>query len=272
MGEKSIIIGTGRGSGLSTYLSANLKIQTFPSRLLDGLNFKNYNHIIYTSCDPSFDLNKTNITNYLEKNIINIYKIINSGFKGIFTYISSVESGFYQVYSLSQEKKIEKMFTPYSFSKYTAELLLTSNNNFTKTNILKLGFIWPGREESNLSKAIFSSPNEISINYNSCFFITPRSLVLDFIKNQSNVISKKIEIGYLSSSNKVYIKDILKLRNLDYSFKNDEKFLYVTKAKENNIMSLLTSGSFNWEEKEDFNPLIGDALNIEGKEVILPNR
>ena len=119
---------------------------------------------------------------------------------------------------------------------------------------------------------IFSSPNEISINYNSCFFITPRSLVLDFIKNQSNVISKKIEIGYLSSSNKVYIKDILKLRNLDHSFGNDGKFLYVTKAKDNNVLSLLTAGSFNWEEKEDFNPLIGDALNIEGKEVILPNR
>ena len=70
MGEKSIIIGSGTGSGLSKYLSVNLKIQTIPSRLLDSIDLTNYNNIIYTSCDPAYDLNKTNITNYLEKNII----------------------------------------------------------------------------------------------------------------------------------------------------------------------------------------------------------
>ena len=269
--NKSIIIGSGTGSGFSKYLSDNLKIKTIPSSVIDDFDLSSFNNIIYTSTDPSFDLIKVDINKYLEKNIINIYKIINSKFKGIFTYISSIDSGPYE-FLCPKSKKIVDMYSPYSFSKHSAELLLLNNDKFYKTNILRLGFIWPGRKTSNLYKAIYSSNFNININLNSSFYITPRSLVLDFMNNQSQNNSESIKFGNLSSSNKVYLKDLLKLRNIDLNLANDEKYLYITKDKDMNLHNLIPTGSFNWEDKEDFNPLIADALSIKRKELILPFR
>ena len=148
---------------------------------------------------------------------------------------------------------------------------MSGNKNFKKTNILRLGFIWPGRKNSNLYKAIFSQKKDIKLNLNSSFYITPRSLILDYIKNKSNNISDSKIIGFLSSSNKVYLKDLLRLRNIDFDLKNDKNYLYSTKDKDNSIKNLVAN-NFNWEEKEDFNPLIAKALSMKGKEIILPFR
>ena len=163
-------------------------------------------------------MNKVDIIRYLEKNIINIYKIINSKFIGTFTYISSIDSGPYEFICPSSNNIVD-VYSPYSFSKYAAELLLSGNKNFKKTNILRLGFIWPGRKTQTCIKLYFRKKKDIKLNLNSSFYITPRSLILDYIKNKSNNISDSKIIGFLSSSNKVYLKDLLRLRNIDFDLK-----------------------------------------------------
>ena len=70
MGNKSLIIGSGTGSGLSKYLSENLKIESVPSRNLNNINLSKYDNIIYTSSDPAFDLNEIDIQDYLEMLLI----------------------------------------------------------------------------------------------------------------------------------------------------------------------------------------------------------
>ena len=261
----------GRGRGLSNFLSKNLNINSLPCSELKNIDLSKYKNIIYTSSDPSINLKSVDIIDYLEKNIINIYKIINSGFKGKFTYISSTDSGLYEVNNGKYNNQKEEMYTPYSFSKYSVELLLTKNKKFKECNILRLGALWPAKNTSNFHKAIYSKPENITLNLRSFFYITPYSLLLHFIKNKFPKKRDRILFGYLTSSNKIYLSDLLKIRNLDYKFNDNKKFLYHTRLKDKNIKNLTDYLSFDWEKEEDFNPTIADALNLNNQEIILPS-
>ena len=182
----------GKGNGISKFLSDSLNINLLPASELKNINLSEYKNIIYTSSDPSINLKNVDIANYLEKNIINIYNIVNSDFKGSFTYISSIDSGFYEVYNEKYNNQKEELFTPYSFSKYSVELLLTKNKNFKECNILRLGALWPAKKTSNLHKAIYSNPEDIKLNLKSFYYVTPYSLLVHFIKKK--LLIKKINL------------------------------------------------------------------------------
>ena len=267
--NKSLVVG--RGKGISKYLSEQFGFDNIPSNQIKNINLKEYKNIIYTSCDPCFELPKNSISLYLEKNIINIHRIIESDFNGSFTYISSIDSGPYSVRRNELKNQKEKMFTPYSFSKYCCELLLLSNKNFKSYNILRVGLLLPTKKNSNLYKTLYSSPEDIQINLNSSFFITPYSLILKFIKN--NFGNDENFFGYLTSSNKVILSDLLRLRNLNYSLEinSDKKYLYRSREKDNNLVNLVKNNFYNWEEENDFEPLIAKGLQLYGNEDILPN-
>ena len=81
---------------------------------------------------------------------------------------------------------------------------------------------------------------------------------------------EKLNYGYLSSSNKVYLSDILKLRNIKYK-SNNNLYTYRSKDKEKNIDDLVENLNYNWQEEEDYNSLIGKCLNLNGKDAILPH-
>ena len=148
------------------------------------------------------------------------------------------------------------MFTPYSFSKNCCELLLLSNSKFTSCNILRIGLIFPTKNYSNLYKTLNLSPEDVNINLNSSFYITPSSLILKFIK--SNFGKDKNIFGYLSSSNKVSLSDIFKFRNLDLNLETNDtdKYIYRTKEKDKNLVNIAENNFFNWEEEDDFNSII----------------
>ncbi len=262
----------GRGNGISQYLSDNLNINSLPSSELKNLNLSKYKNIIYTSSDPSINLQRVDITDYLEKNIINIYNIINSDFNGSFTYISSVDSGFYEVMNGKYNNQKEEMFTPYSFSKYSVELLLTKNKKFQECNILRLGALWPAKNTSNFHKAIYARPEDIKLNLRSFFYVTPYSLLLHFIKNKLQNRTNRILFGYLTSSNIIYLSDLLKIRNQDDEYNDTKKFLYHTRSKDKNFKNFTDYLNFDWEKENDFNPIIADALNMNSQDVILPSR
>ena len=262
----------GKGNGISKFLSDSLNINLLPASELKNINLSEYKNIIYTSSDPSINLENVDIANYLEKNIINIYNIVNSDFKGSFTYISSIDSGFYEVYNEKYNNQKEELFTPYSFSKYSVELLLTKNKNFKECNILRLGAFWPAKKTSNLHKAIYSNPEDIKLNLKSFYYVTPYSLLVHFIKKKLPNKKNKFTIGYLTSSNKISLSDLLKIRNLNYQHCDNKKFLYHTRSKDKDVMNLMDYISFDWEKEKDFNSIIGDALNLNNHESILPSR
>tara|TARA_Y100000589_G_C27015797_1_gene572736 strand:- start:72 stop:890 length:819 start_codon:yes stop_codon:yes gene_type:complete len=269
LAKKSLIIG--RGSGISKYLSEEFRFDNVPSSQIKNINLSKYENIIYTSADPSFELPKDKISLYLEKNIINIHRIIESDFKGSFTYLSSIDSGPYAVSRNQLNHQIENMFTPYSFSKYCCELMLRSNKKFNSCNILRIGLLLPAKKHSNFYKALNSSPEDIQINFNSSFYLTPYSLILKFIKN--NFEKDNNVFGYLTSSNKIFLSDILRVRNLIYSseINSKNKYLYRSREKDTNLDNILKNNFYNWKEENDFDPLIAKCLQLYGNEDILPN-
>ena len=265
--SNSIIIG--KGSGLSKLISQDLGIPNLPSNQLSNLNLSSFQNIIYTSCDPSNNLIKKDIKTYLEKNILNIYRIVKSGFRGKFTYISSIDTGHFEITRNDLPCQSEKMFTPYSLSKYFAESLILSENKFHKCNILRLGLIFPTKSNNNFYRALNSKPESLNINLNSSFYITPYSLVSKFL-NSNKAKQEKLNYGYLSSSNKVHLSDIFKLRNIKYKSLNNNLYTYRSKDKEKNIDDLVENINYNWQEEQDYNSLIGKCLNLNRRESILP--
>ena len=266
--KRSLIIG--RGNGISKYLTKEFGFDNIASNQMKEINLSCYENIIYTSSDPSVEIPNHQISAYLEKNIINIHRIIESDFKGSLTYLSSIDSGPYKVRRRETNKQIENMFTPYSFSKYCCEQLLISNKNFKGCNILRIGLLMPPKKHSNLYKTLNLDSKDISINLNSSFFVTPYSLIVNFIKNS---LGKEENIfGYLTSTNKVVLSDILKFRNLKFNLDLDDKYLYISRKKDKNIANIAEKICFNWEEESDFNPIIAKCLRMHGREVILHNK
>ena len=265
--NKSLIVG--RGNGISKYLFDKFGFDNCSSSQIRNINLSDYNNIIYTSSDPSFEIPKNKISEYLEKNIFNITRIIESDFKGSFTYLSSIDSGPYLVKRKELNYQVENMFTPYSFSKYCCEILLLSSKNFKSCNILRIGLLLPTKKHSNFYKTLNYSPEDINLNLKSSFYITPYSLILKFIKN--NFGNEKNYFGYLTSSNKVFLSDILKFRNLEFNLDNDDRYLYQTREKDNNLENIVKNNFFNWEEENDYDPIVAKCLQISGHEEILPN-
>ena len=268
--DKTIIIG--QGDGISKKLSKEFGIKNLSSRVFKNLDFSNYNHIIYTSTDTAIDISKSNISTYLEKNIINIQSIVESNFTGKFTYISSVDSGAYMAKKFGFVDQYEEMFTPYSFSKYCSELLILSNKkSFQNYSILRLGLLWPPKNDSNIYKSVNSSYADININLNSSFYITPYSLLSKFMNKIFNDQDSSV-YGYLTSSNLLKISDLLALRNIKINSSKEQFYFYKSKEKDKNLECLVKNGWFNWEEENDYNPLIAKCLLMSGKESIISNK
>ena len=267
--NSSIIIG--KGNGISKYLSINLGFKAIAASDLKNINLTNVKNIIYTSCNPSHNLDQENISSYLNKNIRNIYYILESNFKGSITYISSIDSGSFNVRKQSIDEQIEDMFTPYSFSKFSAEGLFMNHTLFKKCSILRVGLLWPAKENTNFYKAVLSNPKEIGLSFESEYFITPYSLVLKYIKNSLHKINNKFELGYLASSNTVKLSTILKIRNIDCEFQLGKKrYCYKTKDRDLGLINLVDGEWYNWQKEKDFNKTIAEALCYSGKEDILP--
>lgn len=266
---RSIIIG--KGSGISSFLSRQLNIESFPSKSLKDLNLSNYDNIIYTSTDPSHKLSFEDFPSYLQKNIRNIYRILESNFKGRLTYLSSVDSGTFNVYRINQEKLSDKMFTPYSFSKYSAESLLYNYPFFEKCTILRLGLLWPSKGQSNFFHAVKSDPNNIKLDLNSSYYITPYSLLLNFLKYRNYQFKNNYIKGYLTSTNITSLSLICKLRGIDYCERNDSKYCYVTRARDSNIDQFTKGSWFDWENEFDFDLLIAKSLTFNSNDDMLPN-
>ena len=72
-----------------------------------------------------------------------------SNFKGTMIYISSVDSGSYEVTRSGSKDQLEEMFTPYSFSKFAAESLFLNHKSFNRCIVLRVGMLWPTKYESN---------------------------------------------------------------------------------------------------------------------------
>lgn len=267
--NKSIIIGN--GNGISRFLSKNLGIKAISSNDLKNIDISKFQNIIYTSCDPTHSLNKENITSYLTKNIRSIFYILESNFSGSMTYISSIESGSFDVRKDSLDQQIENMYTPYSFSKFSAESLFINHPLFNKCTILRVGLLWPAKDKSNFNYAIKSNPNNIGISLESEYYITPYSLILNFIKKVLKENNNKLIFGNLSSSNKVKLSTILSLRNVaNENIFSKNKYCYKTKNKDLSLLNLIDDISYDWEKEKDFNKLIAESLIFSGKEDILP--
>ena len=165
----SIIIG--KGTGLSTFLSNNLGIKSIKSKDLIGLDLSSYKTIIYTSIDPSSYFKQKEIypyldSSYLEKNFRTLYYVLESKFKGKMIYISSVDSGSYDVFRKDSTDQLEEMFTPYSFSKFTAESLFLNHDSFDRCVVLRLGMLWPTKYESNFRRNISENDRIILQKHN----------------------------------------------------------------------------------------------------------
>ena len=266
--NRSLIIG--KGKGISNFLSRELKIDSYPSKVLKDLNLTDYDNIIYTSTDPSHNISFGTIPLYLEKNIRSIYHILESNFRGKLTYLSSIDSGPYNVFKENQKNQIEDMYTSYSFCKLMAESLLASHSLFEKCTILRLGLLWPTTGNSNFFNAVESDPQNINLNLNSSYYLTPYSLVLKYLINRNYISKDKCIIGYLSSSNKINLSLILKLRGINLTKNNNFSYCYMAKDRDPNINNLTEDKWFNWEEEDDFNHLIAKGLTINGNEQILP--
>ena len=265
--EHPLIVGS--GSGISKFLSKKFQTENIPSNSLKDVDLSKYKHIIYTSTDPASYLPEQNISEYLEKNIFNIYKIIQSNFRGCFSFISSIDSGPYDIQREGIEYQNEKMFTPYSFSKYSSELLILSCNIFERCNILRIGLLWPPKTKNNFYKALNSPLSDIKLNLDSSFFITPYSLVSRFFDKYKNE-KETLSYGYLTSSNKIFLSDLLKLRDMDLSLIKKDLYTYRSRDKDTNIKNLLNGNWYDWSKEEDFNPLIAKCLKLHKKEEILP--
>ena len=85
------------------------------------------------------------------------------------------------------------------------------------------------------------------------------------------MVKKKNYFGYLTSSNKVFLSDILKHRNLEFNLENDDRYLYQSRDKDNNLENIVKNNFFNWEEENDYDPIVAKCLQISGYEEILPN-
>ena len=267
----SLIIG--KGQGISKYLSNKIGIKCISSSEISKLDFSKYQNIIYTSTDPSYIINSQNIYKYIEKNFRNIFYILESNFRGKITYLSSVESGSFEIKRIRSDYQVEEMYTPYSFSKFTMESLLLNHRSFMACNILRLGLLWPAKLNSNIHSVIncCSDNLNLNVNVNSRYFITPYSLVLNFLKE--NIFNQKNEniFGYLMSSNSLTLKSIFELRGIEYN-KFDNNYLYLAKEKDIKLPNLADGGWFDWEKENDYERLIAKALQIGGSEALLPNR
>ena len=269
--NNSLLIG--KGNGISRFLSSKLGISSIPSSELKNIDLSKFTKIIYTSTDPSHLLKKDEMRNYLNKNIINIYRLLESKFTGEIIYFSSIDSGAYKVRKEENRNEIEEMYTPYSFSKYIAESLFLSHKKLESCTVLRLGLLWPTKENSNLFHALHSKPEKIKLNLNSSYYLTPYSLILNFIKKNIMKNSKfENRIGYLASSNKFTLSNILNLRNINHKLVMDNNYLYQTKTMDNEIDNFIEGNWFNWEKESDYNSLIAKALKTNGYEKILPNR
>ena len=268
--RKSLIIG--KGEGISKYLSIKLGIKSVSSSEISKLNFSDFNNIIYTSTNPSHLVDSNNISSYIEKNFRNIYYILESNFKGKITYLSSVEAGAFQTKRVGYNNQIEKMYTPYSFSKFSLECLLLDQKSFETINILRLGLLWPANINSNISKAINKKPRDLSINLNSTYYITPYSLVLTFLKENFRGNTKENNFGYLMSSNKLKLSSLFDLRAIEYNKLKNHNYTYLTKEKDVNLPNLADGLDFNWENENDYEHHIGEVLRSNGSEIILPNK
>lgn len=267
--KKSIIVG--KGAGISKYLSLNLGIKAINFKELKNINFLDYENIIYTSVDPSNNLVNSNVYSYINKNFRSIFYILESEYRGNITYLSSVDSGPYQIRQEKLSHQTEEMFTPYSFSKYCAESLFLNHKNFQKCNILRLGLLWPTKYDSNFFYAALSNPDNIKFNLNSEYYVTPYSLVLKYIKKSLEDNKNKIDFGYLTSTNKVTLLSLLNKRDLKFKFSNEGKYFYKTREKDKNLINLTQGNWFDWEKEDDFNNLIAEVLHSSGKEDLLPN-
>lgn len=268
--ENSILVG--KGSGISNYLSKTLSIERISSIDLEEIDLSNFDNIIYTSTDPSHFIEQNKMYKYLNKNIRSIYRILESKFSGRLIYLSSIESGPIKVKRANTNDQLEEMFTPYSFSKYSAESLFLSQNCFKQCIVLRLGMLWPTKTNSNLFHAIESQPEDINLNLNSNFYLTPYSLVLRYIEK---IFQERISddiLGYLTSSNKFSLSSLLKIRKLNYSDLNNNKYLYLTKDMSYETRNLSSGGWYDWEKESDYNHLIASSLNSKTKEAILPSR
>lgn len=265
---KSLIIG--KGQGISKYLSNELDITCISSSEIYKLDFSEYDHIIYTSTNPSHFINLENMSSYIQKNFRNIFYLLESNFKGRITYLSSVDAGSFKIKRIDSHDQVEEMYTPYSFSKYTLESLLINHKYFAQCHILRLGLLWPAKFDSNIMKALKDHPDDLSLNLNSTYYITPYSLILNFLKGSFFNKTKKNIFGYLMSSNKLKLSSLFDLRGFEFDKYNDESYSYITKEKDNKFPNLAEGGWFNWEEENDYNNLIAKALLISGNEKILP--
>ncbi len=268
--EKSILVG--KGSGISNYLSKSLGIEMISSTELERIDLSNFDNIIYTSTDPSHFIEQNKMCKYLNKNIRSIYRIIESKFSGRLIYLSSIESGPIKVKRENLNDQVEDMFTPYSFSKYSAESLFLSQNCFKQCIVLRLGMLWPTKTNSNLFHALESQPEDINLNFNSNFYLTPYSLVLRYIEKITKERISNDIFGYLTSSNKFSLSSLLKIRKINYSDINNNKYLYLTKDISYEIKNFSTGGWYDWEKELDYNHIIASSLNLNTKEEILPSR
>ena len=261
----------GKGQGISKYLSNQIGIKCISSGEISKIDFSKFQNIIYTSTDPSYIVNSKNIYPYIQKNFRNIFYLLESNFRGKITYLSSVESGSFEIKRNSSEHQTEHMYTPYSFSKFTMESLLLSHKSFKACNILRLGLLWPAKLNSNINKVINNISDDLNVNVNSSYYITPYSLVLKFLKE--NIFNQKKEniFGYLMSSNRLTLRSIFELRGIKFN-KYDNNFSYLAKEKDIKIPNLADGGWFDWKKEDDFNNLIAKALQIGGSEALLPTR
>ena len=162
------------------------------------------------------------------------------------------------------------MYTPYSFSKYTLESLLINHKFFEQCHILRLGLLWPAKLDSNIFKALKQQPDDLNVNFDSTYYITPYSLIRNFLKAEHFTKTNENIFGYLMSSNKLNLSSLFDLRGFEFYQPNDLRYSYITKEKDNNFPNLAEGGWFNWEEENDYNDLIAKALLINGNEIILP--
>lgn len=263
---ESIIIG--KGIGISKFLSDNLGIKSISTKDLLNFDLSTYKTIIYTSTDPS---NKLEFgSSYLEKNFRSLYYVLESNFKGTMIYISSVDSGSYEVNRGGPYKQLEEMFTPYSFSKYSAESLFLNHKSFKRCIVLRVGMLWPTRLETNFFNVVEFNNKDVTLNLYSEFYVTPYSLILKFLKNNFLNEQRKTIFGYLTSSNKLTFMKLLNMKGIFPDNQNKDKYIYKTKNKELGLLNLTAGDWFNWEEENDFNLTIAKALFQNGKEEILP--
>ena len=76
--------------------------------------------------------------------------------------------------------------------------------------------------------------------------------------------------GYLTSSNKISLLNLLKIRNVNFDLDTKNNYCYKTRDKDINLSDLTIETNFNWHCENDFNELVASALARKGKEILLP--